>query len=72
MNDNEYKIEPDGSILIGAERFASQWLKKVSANPLTWEVHYIHTATGEEWIMDHPNGHLQGGGPGRLRKKTPK
>jgi hypothetical protein len=48
--------------------FAKQHLKKLQANPLTWEVDYEDPKTGEKWVMDYPHSEAQSGGSPRLRK----
>ncbi len=36
-----------------------------------WEIQYRCPATGLDWIMSFPQGHLQGGGPCILRRMRP-
>ena len=61
---------PISQLLEGQEAydFAKLHLKKVHANPVTWEVEYEDVQTGERWIMDYPNSEYHGGGSPRLRK----
>lgn len=49
--------------------FAERHLRKVRANPQTWEVEYEDPRTGELWVMDYPHSELQGGGSPRLRRR---
>jgi hypothetical protein len=44
-------------------------LRKVHANPQTWEIEYVDDATGDSWVMDYPQSELQGGGNPRLRRR---
>ena len=46
-------------------------LRVLRVDSVAWETHYINDVTGEEWIKDYPHGELHGGGPPRLRRKTP-
>ncbi len=44
-------------------------LRRVRANPQTWEVEYVDEETGEHWVMDYPQSEVHGGGEPRLRPK---
>ncbi len=59
------------SVLRGADavRYADERLRRVGVNQDTWEVAYIDDATGDEWVMDYPEGALHGGGSPRLRMR---
>jgi hypothetical protein len=48
--------------------FAESHLRKLQANPQTWEIEYGDPKTGEKWLMDYPHSEDQGGGSPRLRK----
>jgi len=50
--------------------FAERHLRKLQANPQTWEIEYDDPNTGEKWVMDYPHSEAQGGGSPRLRKKS--
>jgi hypothetical protein len=54
--------------LFGKEviEFSENNLKEIGVK--NWEVEYEDEKTGEKWLMDYPQGALQGGGPPRLRK----
>jgi hypothetical protein len=48
--------------------FAGQHLTKVRVDLVKWEIEYFDPKTLGTWMMDYPNGELQGGGSPRLRK----
>ncbi|MFH1149060.1 MAG: Imm27 family immunity protein [Actinomycetota bacterium] len=51
-----------------ALRYREEHLTKVRVDSNNWAIEYVDEKTGERWIMDFPQGYLQGGGPPRLRK----
>lgn len=53
-----------------AWRYARNHLREVQVRADGWETVYQCTTTGREWVMDHPQSELHGGGPARLRHLT--
>jgi hypothetical protein len=51
-----------------AIRYATEHLVEVAKLAGGWEKLYRCDKTGLCWVMDWPEGQLQGGGPRRLRK----
>jgi hypothetical protein len=51
-----------------ADQYATEHLIEDSVDPVTWTVTYRCADTGRRWLRDSPAGHLQGGGPPRLRQ----
>lgn len=49
--------------------FAERHLRKLQANPQTWEIEYEDPSTGERWVMDYPHSEAHGGGSPRLRRR---
>jgi hypothetical protein len=49
-----------------AQDYSDEHLKIVRVG--NWEIEYVCPETGIHWLMDYPQGRLQGGGPPRLRK----
>jgi hypothetical protein len=48
--------------------YAEEHLEKMSVDPVAWTTTYRCPETGRTWLLDHPHGELQGGGPPRLRQ----
>jgi hypothetical protein len=60
--------EPEELRGAAAEAFARGHLHEVGKDLERWTVDYVDPATGDRWIKDYPQGHLQGGGSARLRR----
>ena len=65
-------MKPNESVLYGEEamQFAREHLVKVDVDVANWTKKFVNPQTGEEWIMDFPQGEMHGGGPARLKKTT--
>jgi hypothetical protein len=50
-----------------AQEFAKQNLHKIRTDVVMWTIEY-QDQEGNTWIMDYPQGDLQGSGPPRLRR----
>jgi hypothetical protein len=50
-----------------AEDFARDHLSERWVNVVQWTIGYVCPVGGGYWLRDSPLGHLQGGGPPRLR-----
>jgi len=51
-----------------AIEFAKSHLIEIRTDPSLWTIEYENPTSGEKWVMDYPQGELQGGGPPRLRR----
>ncbi len=58
------------TILTGneADLYANEHLQKVEVDAVNWTKRFKCPDTGESWLMDYPESHLQGGGSPRLRR----
>jgi hypothetical protein len=51
-----------------AQDWADEHLEKVYVDVVRWTVEYRDPRDGSAWLLDYPDGHLEGGGPPRLRR----
>ena len=51
-----------------ARQYADEHLEKVGVDLDAWATTYRWLETGRSWLLDHPHGEMQGGGPPRLRQ----
>jgi uncharacterized membrane protein YhaH (DUF805 family) len=63
--DPKQKTEYSGKEAID---FAKRNFRETGRSGGGWLIHYEDPKTGEKWILDWPDGWLQGGGEARLRK----
>jgi hypothetical protein len=63
MDENELR---GNDALERASRFIT-----VATDADRWETTYLDPETAEIWVLDYPDGHLQGGGPPRLQRLLP-
>jgi hypothetical protein len=59
------RVTPE--IVFGVDDYARHHLEAGRTYLDGWAAEYVCRATGIRWLLDHPRGELQGGGPARLR-----